>query len=73
LTQKHHRQPATSVNQPPGPCTKRPAISHSTDPAEPPITEPSRKVAMAARNSGLRPMTSPSRPWAGMTIVAARR
>ena len=54
---------ALTISPPaPAPCRKRNAISCVIDSLSPASIEPTRKMTMAARNTGLRPYMSPSLP-----------
>ena len=65
---------APTISPPaPIPCTARKAISSSIVWLNPESIEPARKIRIAARNTGLRPIMSPSLPYSGVDTVAASR
>ena len=57
----------------PRPCTARKAISSPIDWLMPDSSEPTRKIRIAARKTGLRPYMSPSLPYIGVDAVVASR
>jgi hypothetical protein len=57
---------------PPRPWIARAAIRAGMLAASPPITDPTRKIAIAATKTVRRPSRSPSTPWTDIATVPVR-